>query len=110
MTIKCYARDFKVNGCTRGNSLDTIKPHKRNMPCVLPLKAIYIDYNGSVMPCCNLRSDIKEHERFIMGNVNDNTLEEIFNNQRYMELRKQVFKWRIKLMPCRECNFPMSFN
>ena len=30
---------------------------------------MYIDYNGSVMICCNLRSDIKQHDIGYMGNA-----------------------------------------
>jgi len=105
MNIRLYARDFRINGCTRGNSINTIERRNRNKPCLMPLKEIYIDYNGSVMPCCNFRSDIKEHKKFIMGNVNENTIAEIFCNDKYIWLREHLCKNNIDIEPCNECNF-----
>jgi len=105
MNIRLYARDFRINGCTRGNSINTIERHNRNKPCLVPLKDIYIDYNGSVMPCCNFRSDVKEHKKFIMGNVNENTIAEIFCNDKYIWLRKHLCKNNIDIVPCNECKF-----
>lgn len=105
MEIRIRAKDFKNIGSTRGNSISTIKPHIRHGPCTRPKKFIYIDFNGSMMPCCNLRSDFNEHRKFIMGNLNENTIAEIFCSEKYKQLRKILSKSNIDMMPCRECSF-----
>lgn len=105
MLIRMYARDFKVNGNFRAGTLDTIKPQKRNRPCYTIFREIYIDHNGSVMPCCNFRSDIKEHEKFILGNVKDNNVFDIFNGETNLKLRSILCNNEFDLYPCCECTF-----
>jgi radical SAM protein with 4Fe4S-binding SPASM domain len=105
MLIRMYARDFKVNGNFRAGTLDTIKPQKRNRPCYTIFREIYIDHNGSVMPCCNFRSDIKEHEKFILGNAKDNNIFDIFNGEANLKLRSILCNNEFDLYPCCECTF-----
>ncbi len=101
------ARDFRKNGCTRGGSLDTIPSYKRKTGCMIPFHHLYIDYNGNVMPCCNLRSDIAAHQPYIIGNVKEQELLEMLNRPKNIRFRKLV---RLNpphksLSVCRGCNF-----
>jgi radical SAM protein with 4Fe4S-binding SPASM domain len=107
MTLSCRARDFKQNGNTRGGSLETINPKMRKTPCLSPYLALYVDYNGKVMPCCNLRSDIPSHAEFIIGDVNVSSLQEIFNNAKIKSLRNTLKSLDTlqQLAPCNECCF-----
>lgn len=105
MLLRMYARDFKVNGNFRAGALDTIEPKKRNRPCYTIFREIYIDHNGSVMPCCNFRSDIKEHEKFILGNAKDNNIFDIFNGEANLKLRSILCNNEFDLYPCCECTF-----
>jgi len=50
---------------------------KRNRPCFEPFKFVGIDFNGNVMPCCNLRSDNPLHDRYILGNIYEESIFEI---------------------------------
>lgn len=79
MEIVARARNFKQNGNNRGGLLDIKNKYKRKFPCLIPYYNLYIDYNGCLVPCCNLRSDVKEHEQFIIGNVKSETLKNIYN-------------------------------
>jgi len=56
----------KINN--RAGALN-IKQKERNFPCYEPQFFVGVDFNGSVVPCCNIRSDIKKHKRFILGNL-----------------------------------------
>lgn len=49
----------------------------RTRPCLEPLCFIGIDYNGDVVPCCQIRGDNPEHKAFILGNVTRNKLIDI---------------------------------
>ena len=55
-----------------------------NTFCVLPWIHIYANPDGSVLPCC-----VAEHH-IHMGNVQENSLIEIWNNDKYRELRTNM--------------------
>lgn len=105
MKITARARDFKKNGCTRGNSLETIAKRKRGTGCLIPYISVFIDYNGQVVPCCNLRSDFPSHTRFILGDCNSKKLREIFNNRKTRNFRKKVKENPPRIDVCKNCNF-----
>lgn len=110
MNLNMYARDFRLNGNNRGGALDTISAIIRKSPCYIPFSDIYIDYNGKVLPCCNFRSDIKEHNNFILGDANNESILNIFNNIKMKKLRKKLLKDIDKLKPCNECNFAIDYK
>lgn len=62
--------------------------------CILPWIHIYANADGTVHPCC-----IGDY-RMPMGNVQRNTLEEIWNNSNYKSMRKAM----LSNVPCKECN------
>ncbi len=54
-------------------------------PCTDIYQAVYVYWNGDVVPCCY---DVEGKE--IMGNIAENTLKEIWNNEKYISFRKQA--------------------
>ncbi|KKL60605.1 hypothetical protein LCGC14_2203620, partial [marine sediment metagenome] len=46
---------------------------------------ITIRWNGDVVPCCY---DIMSE--YVIGNIRENSLEEIWNNERYNNIRKGI--------------------
>lgn len=60
----------------------------RNHSCLDPQHFVAIDYNGSVMPCCCLRSDY--HKDYILGNLHANTLERILLSDKAMDFRRST--------------------
>jgi len=74
----------------RAGSLDIKKKYIRDFPCYEPNYFIGIDYTGDVVPCCNIRSDINNHKPYVLGNVKDNTLEDIFNSEFAVKFRSDV--------------------
>ena len=57
------------------------------------------------MPCCNLRSDIPEHKKYIVGNANEESLSEIFTSKKIVNLRKILIGNDEKPYPCSTCKF-----
>ena len=102
--IQMYAIDFAKTGTNRGDSLSTIQPISRVKPCPLPFRDIYIDYDGSVMPCCNVRSDYAPHAEFIMGNVTNDSIFSIINNENYINFRHNIIHNVSEFSPCNTCN------
>ncbi len=109
MDIIYQAINFKNFACDRAGSIDELSTNDRIHPCFIPLNNMYIDYNGSVMPCCNLRSDIKEHDKYIMGDTNKTTLWDIFASPNYVDFRRNTFVKNIKYPVCSKCNFAINY-
>lgn len=95
----------RIVGLNRAGSIgdSRIAKRKRNFPCYSPLHEIYIDYNGLVMPCCNMRSDVEAHKDFILGDVNRNDLFELFMNDKFIQMRKDLITNEPKYAPCEYC-------
>lgn len=104
--IRIYKRNFLNTGVNRGGIISKIKSKKlRTAPCFIPSRAVYIDYDGSVMPCCNLRSDWSGHKIFILGNINKNSIFEIFSSDKASMIRKDLLEEGDKIFPCNICHF-----
>lgn len=105
INIIYQALNFSSFACNRAEALEYKQDHIRKTPCYIPFTNMYIDYNGCVMPCCNLRSDIEKHKNFILGDTNKETLWEIFNNNNMLSLRKRLLDNNINFHPCTSCDF-----
>ena len=97
--LKVYNRDTKpyivrkmrlgkVNN--RGGALEIRKTFIRDFPCHEPSYFVGIDFNGSINPCCNIRSDVKAHENYVLGNLKANTLTEILTSGHANTFRENV--------------------
>jgi len=106
MALRLYARNFQINGCNRGETV-AIKPdYKRKSPCFSVFEHIYIDYNGKVMPCCNLRSDIPGHQSAILGDLTrDPDLFTLYSGEKSARWRSHLVDFSIKAGVCRSCSF-----
>lgn len=69
MAIRLYGRNFEIGGTSRGNEVPIHLDYQRTSPCLIPFWATYIDHDGSIMPCCNLRSDIPAHAGYVIGKL-----------------------------------------
>lgn len=72
----------------RGGALSKYSKERRTTPCMEPTYFIGIDYNGNAMPCCNMRSDYEEHKPFILGNIAEQSLKEIYESDKAKAIRK----------------------
>lgn len=75
-------------GNSRGGLIKDLNIAYRNRPCYVPKHSIDIDYNGYVLPCCNLISDAVEHKPYIIGNINNETIYSIY----YRALQSHFFE------------------
>ncbi|HIE13944.1 TPA: radical SAM protein [Candidatus Bathyarchaeota archaeon] len=58
-----------------------------------------IQVNGDVVPCCR-----DPNGKYVMGNVLEEKLEDIWNNNRYVSFRQQLHKDIRKISICRLCS------
>ena len=91
------------DGSSRGETVPLAVDYVRTERCLKPFTSMYIDYNGSVMICCNLRSDIKQHDIGYMGNAFETPIKQIWNGDRYLSWRKHHQFNGPKEGACRSC-------
>lgn len=69
--------------------------------CTLPFSSIFIDVVGNVFPC----GCVSHLEKYILGNVFEETVREIYNNAKYQKFRLDSCAGRID-----ECNKCKGFS
>ena len=69
MSIRLYGRNFETGGTSRGGEVPIHMDYQRTSPCLIPFWAVYIDHDGSTVPCCNFRSDIPAHADYVIGKL-----------------------------------------
>lgn len=62
---------------------ETHPTESRLRSCDMLWRRAYISYNGDVSPCC-------VHRRPVVGNILQQSLEEIWNNQTYQDIRRRL--------------------
>lgn len=88
MTIHIRARNFAFDGSSRGEVVPVAQDYIRTAPCRQVHNNMYIDFNGKIMVCCALRSDIPKHRSGVMGHVDDGKLWDIFQGEAYRSWRE----------------------
>lgn len=58
MVVRVDARNFDAIGTDRGGLLP-IRQTPRTAPCLIPFSSLYVDWTGSTVPCCNIRTDLQ---------------------------------------------------
>jgi len=90
----------------RGGNLNNainMKKELRTESCYEPTYFIGIDYNGSVTPCCEIRSDSKSQKEYILGNVNKESLKEVYFNEKGRLFRQNTM-YKNFSTPCMYCS------
>lgn len=96
-------KDNYVPG-NRGGALQ-LEDMTRDYICTEPQYFIGVNYDGTVSPCCNIRSDYGQHHPFILGDLHDQSLSSILSSdKRYGFINycnNAVFN---KESPCYNCS------
>jgi MoaA/NifB/PqqE/SkfB family radical SAM enzyme len=105
LDLRSACMNFKTCGTDRGSSLDQYITQQRMSPCREPFETFVIDYTGAVMPCCNLRSDLPNHQAFPVGDlaIPDSSIFAIYAGQ-LSAWRRSMVGFDPKPFPCATCN------
>jgi radical SAM protein with 4Fe4S-binding SPASM domain len=79
---------------------------EREKPCLIPTKYLTINYKGNITPCCHIRSDHNKHKEYILGNVKQQSLVDIYHSNKAKKIRESAKKGSFKehnLEPCLYC-------
>lgn len=88
----------------RGGSIDTNKKYERVEPCLTIFNNIQIEYDGTLLPCCNIHPDVEKHKKHILGKLDgDSNLFVEWTNDQYVKWRKMMVTFGNKGGPCANC-------
>lgn len=78
----------------------------RTYECDEPYYCINISYDGSVMPCCHLRPDNPNHKDYILGNLKEQNLIDIFYEEKAIDFRDLMLSENYDKYPktCATCH------
>jgi radical SAM protein with 4Fe4S-binding SPASM domain len=80
-------------------------PEPLKESCYYPMYKVLIDYNGDVLMCSN---DWKKQQ--IMGNVKNSTISNIWNSEKFIEMRKKLIKKDRNHLACNVCDVNGRLN
>jgi len=80
-----------------GDIHDPMETTSKRKPCKLIRRGMTILWDGRVVPCC-----MDYEGKQILGDVNKNTLREIWDNSEWF--RKEHLKRNFNIIPCANCN------
>ena len=89
MSVKIDATNFNIVGVgyDRAAVISFLTKYKRQGNCTSPTDQILIDYNGNCLPCCNIHTSTPNYQQYILGNVLEQDLFDIYQNSKYQEWR-----------------------
>lgn len=64
-----------------------------------------ITWEGDVIPCC-----FDTEARYKMGNIFEERLEDIWNNEKYQSFRKTILNQQEQMMICKNCPKYLPFE
>ena len=92
--------DYGLIYTNRAGSLGTKLSSSEKRPCYYPHYALYIDWNGDVLLCCQ-----DMYNRTIkFGNVKNTPIFDIWTDKKLMKYRKKLKEGDRSESPCNNCN------
>lgn len=99
-------RNGTVAASSRGGALGINGSYERVSPCVTPFREFHVEWDGTVMPCCHLRSDVQAHRGAQMTKLtSDSNIFEEWSKGAFVDWRRQMIRAGRKAGPCLTCNF-----
>jgi len=91
-------------GIDRGGLIQIYSDKGRLGPCRDPFQTFVVDYNGTVTPCCCVRSDLAQHSKFLMGDLSvaGTSIFDVYAG-RLAVWRRGVVSFGKKSPPCSSC-------
>ena len=99
--------NLRVDASNRGGSLGNNAGDVRTQPCLRPFDELQIECDGTLMPCCDLRSDYADHRLCTLGRLKPgDSLLAAWASESYVAWRKALFSFEPKQKPCTTCANP----
>lgn len=99
---------FQASGATTPHESVSVKGDHPWQGCMRPWTLMYITANGNALPCCIAPFAVPEYASILLGNVFQQPLSEVWNGQRYQELRAALLSEAPDPWPCQFCGVKWS--
>jgi MoaA/NifB/PqqE/SkfB family radical SAM enzyme len=99
---------FNASGATTPFESVSVKGEHPWQGCMRPWTLMYITANGTALPCCISPFATQDYRIILLGNVIERTLGEVWNGERYQELRSAVLSEAPAPWPCQHCGVKWS--
>lgn len=111
MTVQLIARNVNYRSADgvsvlldRGQSLEIDTKYWRSCPCLTTFEQLHIEWDGTVLPCCNIQINFPAHEKYILGQIKpDSNIFLVWANPNFVAWRKRLFNYKLKTAPCTSC-------
>ena len=90
----------------RGQSLGVESGVVRTNPCFIPFLQMQIEWDGQLLPCCEIQPDVFETDKYTLGRLTPES--DIFlawTNATYVAWRSELFSYEVKKTPCATCSY-----
>jgi hypothetical protein len=88
----------------RGGLIQIARETFRDAPCYAPFKHLVLDWDGSIILCCQLRSDSPAHHSGVVGKIGVDNVGLVDAYVRLAEWRASLRTYGQKKGPCAACN------
>jgi MoaA/NifB/PqqE/SkfB family radical SAM enzyme len=99
---------FVASGATTPHESVAVRGGAPWRGCYRPWALMYITANGEALPCCIAPFATTDYAGIMLGNVFERPLAEVWNGERYRELRAAVLGERPAPWPCQHCGVRWS--
>ncbi|MBW7884880.1 MAG: SPASM domain-containing protein [Caldilineaceae bacterium] len=99
---------FQASGATTPHESVATKGDHPWQGCMRPWILMYITANGTALPCCISPFATPDFQSIVLGNVLEQPLAEVWEGDRYQELRTAVLSEEPAPWPCQNCGVRWS--
>jgi hypothetical protein len=95
----------------RAGSVSTGAAYSRRSPCMMVFTELQVELDGTVVPCCNIRTDNSEHKNYAVGVIGaDCDIFQVWSGAALTEWRRRLFLFGQKDTPCASCNYAVQLE
>ena len=99
-------KDGVVNHLDRGQALGSHAAIQRTAPCTMPFVELQVETDGTLLPCCNIRTDVPGHKDCALGQLTpDSDIFLAWTNAEYVKWRRGLMSYEPKDAPCSTCTY-----
>jgi hypothetical protein len=90
----------------RGGALNLPKTFTRVTPCFTPFTEFEVEWDGTLLPCCQIQNDAFQHDNYVLGKLTpESNLFTAYTSAKYAEWRMKLFSYGAKESPCTTCTY-----
>lgn len=105
MRVLMFEKNYMTQGHNRGGVMAGVGVpiQRRSEPCIMPFDNFIVNYSGDVLPCCTLIGSSPEVQPWIVGNVANESIFDIYCSKKMAAWRRDNMAEGEKRPPCDTC-------